>query len=352
MTGTGFICLYDHQFKALGTWTQHVAKEWSLTRKAFEADDFSATCSDWGNSKNACFVGLHSPSGSLEYIAFCGIPVTKGKLTTVTGCDCRHIFNQNIRVALNKQNTSGTYAINDCVSLFTYLLKGVFSDSGISLGIDYEIDVSDTSFCTWNESAIARETSIANIWDLIQKFNAVYNTVMTVEWSVKTGTNVYALKFVVRRIYQSRALKLSDYDIVMKLNQNTVNRVVATDGSSSITYYLYNDNTVGTVFDASKCLFPPRIFTISSDDFSTAKAKAIDKLNDNRFQDRVTIDRTTKLGSTLSDLDFTFFGDLTGYNAADLSTSKRLPVSAIKTDSNGMNKVEFGRLSDYWFLEE
>jgi len=352
MMGTGFICLYDHSFKALGTWTQHVAKEWSLTRKAFEADDFTATCSDWGNSKNACFVGLHTPSGTLEYIAFCGIPVTKGKLTTVTGCDCRHVFNQDIHVCLNKQTTNGSYSILDCPSLFSYLLKGVFAENGISLGIDYEIDVSDTGFCAWNEAAIARESSISNIWDLIQKFNAVYNTVMTVEWSVDSGTNVYSLKFVVRRIYQSRALKLSDYDIVMKLNQNTINRVVASDGSTSVTYYLYNDNSVGMTFDSSKCLFPPRIFTIVDEDIDKAKAKAIEKLNDNRFQDRVTVDRTTKLGSTLSDLNFTYFGDLAGYNAADLSTSKRLPVSAVKTDSKGMNKIEFGRLSDYWFLEE
>ena len=34
-------CLYDKEFKPLGKWTQHIISEWSLTRKAYEFDEFN-----------------------------------------------------------------------------------------------------------------------------------------------------------------------------------------------------------------------------------------------------------------------------------------------------------------------
>ena len=98
-------------------------------------------------------------------------------------------------------------------------------------------------------------------------------------------------------------------------------------------------------------LFPPVTQTIYKESLSEAVADAYKILQENRFKDRVVIDLSSKLGSTLEDMDFSFYGDLVGYNPADSSSIKRLPVSAVSTDSNGKKVLEFGRLSEYWFLD-
>lgn len=350
-----YICLYDNNCNALGNWTQHIAKEWSLNRKAVELDEFSATCQGWEQSKKACFVGLHENTGALKYICFCGIPSTSNGLTKIMGIDCRSLFKQTIYVNYGKMLTSGIYAITSARSLFQYLMADVFSDLAINLGINYSLDLDDMDFVsTWSEDKIVRTNEIRSVYDEIQKYCSVLNVVVTVTTSVNVETNKYSLIFKVTRIYQSRNIKLSDYDVTMKLNQNITNRAIATDGTSSLTYYLYNDNTIGDTYDESKCLFPPVTETVFNDDvdLEAAKTDAQALLVDNRYKDKVTIDLKTKLGATLEDLDFTFFGDIVGYNPADPNTIKRLPVSSVLEGSTGSKKISFGRLSDYWFLED
>lgn len=358
-----YICLYDSAFTALGKWTQHIAKNWQLKRQALDADEFTATCQGWQQSKDACFVGLHNETGALEYVAFCGLPTTKDGLTTVIGTDTRLIFDQKVKVAYDKQVQGGGYAITSISTLFQYLLQTVFEDLGISLGVTYDIDVSDTTLVeTWNDGeAVDRSTDYRNVYEELQKFCNVYDCVLMTTWSVNILTNKYKLTFRVQRIYQTVNIKLSDYDVFMKLTQNIVNRTIATNGITSVTYYLYNDNTVSSTYTASRVLFPPKITTIykeisedttAEEALAEAEAEAIKTLNANRYKDKVTINLKSKLGSTLRNVDFTYFADVSEYNPADASSVKRFPVYSIQTDSSGAKKLVLGRLSDYWFMDK
>lgn len=374
-------CLYDRQFKPLGAWTQHVVSEWSLTRKAYEFDEFKLTCKGFENSRNACYIALFSNTGKIQYLSFCGIPVTKDELTTVSGIDCRQLFNQTIMLDLGARNANGEFKINSVKSLFKYLLndREKTEEDGLDLGIDYEVDTSDLTVFSandWKEEAISREKKVQELWKVIQTACSLYNVVVIAEAQVDAIENQYKLVFKVMRITEKKNIKLSDYDVRMSNTQNVVNRAIATNGSDSKTYYLTNRYEVKEYSTNSKDrLYLPRIATIYKDPtdyedeaqeqgktqeqvaFNEAKAEAIQKLNENRYKDKVTINLNTKLGSTLDDVDFRYIGVINQYLPADYAngtenTIKELPVMSIKTDSKGNKTLTFGRLSDFWFMDD
>lgn len=374
-------CLYDRQFKPLGAWTQHVVSEWSLTRKAYEFDEFKLTCKGFENSRNACYIALFSNTGKIQYLSFCGIPVTKDELTTVSGIDCRQLFNQTIMLDLGARNANGEFKINSVKSLFKYLLndREKTEEDGLDLGIDYEVDTSDLTVFSandWKEEAISREKKVQELWKVIQTACNLYNVVVIAEAQVDAIENQYKLVFKVMRITEKKNIKLSDYDVRMSNTQNVVNRAIATNGSDSKTYYLTNRYEVKEYSTNSKGrLYPPRIATIYKDPtdyedeaqeqgktqeqvaFNEAKAEAIQKLNENRYKDKVTINLNTKLGSTLEDVDFRYMGVINQYLPADYengaeNTVKELPVMSIKEDSKGNKSLTFGRLSDFWFMDD
>lgn len=374
-------CLYDRQFKPLGAWTQHVVSEWSLTRKAYEFDEFKLTCKGFENSRNACYIALFNNTGKIQYLSFCGIPVTKDELTTVSGIDCRQLFNQTIMLDLGARNANGEFKINSVKSLFEYLLndREKTEEDGLDLGIDYEVDTSDLTVFSandWKEEAISREKKVQELWKVIQTACNLYNVVVIAEAQVDAIENQYKLVFKVMRITEKKNIKLSDYDARMSNTQNVVNRAIATNGSDSKTYYLTNRYEVKEYSTNSKDrLYPPRIATIYKDPtdyedeaqeqgktqeqvaFNEAKAEAIQKLNENRYKDKVTINLNTKLGSTLEDVDFRYMGVINQYLPADYengaeNTIKELPVMSIKEDSKGNKSLTFGRLSDFWFMDD
>lgn len=349
----GFICLYDHEWNPLGKWTQHVAQEWHLKRKAYETDEFTAICQGFENSRNACFVGLHSNKGDLRYVAFCGIPSTKKGLTEITGVDCRSIFNQSLIVNYAGKNHFGDYEIRSVRTLFEYLMNDVMKENGVIEGIEYELDLSDLDFMEdeWEESYLTRTKEVRNVWQQLMAICHCYG--LFIETKTIIRENRYVLVFKVRRIIYERSIKLSDYDVSIKLSQNIVNRIIFMDKDNTYqgTLFLNNDNSITQELYTDACMFPPVTETIIKDTFDEAMAEAYQKLADNRYKDKVTIDLKSKLGSTLSDLDFSFYGILKGYNPADSSSEKRLPVSAISEDSNGNKSIQFGRLSDYWFID-
>lgn len=374
-------CLYDKQFKPLGAWTQHVVSEWSLTRKAYEFDEFKLTCKGFENSRNACYIALFSNTGKIQYLSFCGIPVTKDELTTVSGIDCRQLFNQTIMLDLGARNANGEFKINSVKSLFDYLLndREKTEEGGLDLGIDYKVDTSDlTVFSTndWKEEAISREKKVQELWKVIQTACNIYDVVVIAEAQIDAIENQYKLVFKVMRITEKKNIKLSDYDVRMSNTQNVVNRSIATNGTDIKTYYLTNKYEVKEYSTNSKDrLYPPRIATIYKDPadyedeaqeqnkttaqvaFNEAKAEAIQQLNENRYKDKVVINLNTKLGSTLDDVDFKYMGVINQYLPADYengaeNTIKELPVMSIKEDSKGNKSLTFGRLSDFWFMDD
>lgn len=201
--------------------------------------------------------------------------------------------------------------------------------------------------------------------------------VVVAEAQIDAIENQYKLVFKAMRITEKKNIKLSDYDVKMTNTQNVTNRVIATNGISNKTYYLTNKYKVSDSYNSKEDnrLYPPRIETVYKDPadydneakeqnktkeevaFNEAKAEAIQKLNENRYKDKVAINLNSKLGSTLDDVDFRYIGVINQYLPADYAngaenTIKELPVMSIKTDSKGNKTLTFGRLSDFWFMDD
>lgn len=351
-----YVTLFDKNFKALGSnenfvGTQHIVKSWSLKRRAYEFDDFTVTCRGFRDSKNSCFVGLYSDEGKLKYVCFCGIPKRDGELTTITGIDCRNIFNQKLPVNLASSK------ITSLKSLYSFLLTTALGN--INVGISYDVEFDDISDYTWPDPGqyIERTLDVRNLWELIQATNAMFDKIVVVRWKVDEETNSYKLVFRVENIRENISIKLSDYNVKMTRTNNITNIAIATtkDFRQSMIYYLTNDNkvleaTMDKGIDSGKSLFPPQIETYTGDTLEEACTEAKQALYDNRFKDRVVIDCNSVLGKRLTSIDLDCFGELVGYNPSDEDSVKRLPVSAIEETSTGSRKIEFGRLSEYWFL--
>lgn len=366
-----FVALYDRTFHALGTWTQHVAKTWSLKRSAYDFDSFSATCRGYENSVNAYFCILYSNDGKPQYVCLSGIPETNQSedLTSISGLDVRQIFNSSILVDYTKQAIDGSYSIKTVSALFQYLLKDVFTDV-IDLGFNYIIDTTETNDIEWNEELIARKKDVMNIWEQLQAVCSAYDCFIEAMLDIDSSTNNFQIKFVVRKITQSIAIRLLDYEVQMEADKSSTNEVICYDEtySESAHYYLTNNNKiVSTLPNEKERLYPPKAETIVEETLEEAISSGLKTLEKNKYKDKVTINLNTKNGIILKPnnmfdisadntdghgLSFRYFVDCTGYYPADSSTVKRLPVSAMSINDSGKASVELGRLSDYFFLED
>ena len=378
-----FACLYDKNLKALGTWSTYATTKWSLTRKAYEFDELSVTTRAMENSLSAMYIGLHNDDGSLKYLAFSGKPTTKDGMTTYKGTDLRQIFKQQMRINLTGVGTSnifdpssGSLLKTKLMQFYEYLLglPLTLNFNGFSLTapepedpyqIRFIIDTSDLAEHPnntlaydygWNESWIVRSDGIDNVWDVLQGFNMLYDCY--IEFIINLTARTVTCK--VKRIYNLISFKLSDFNESKIINDTSVtNRVIvrvkANDddevGLYNNTFYLLTDDTVVAEASAnnSNVIYPPRVETVFEDVAAEGIAIAVQKLMDNRFQGKVEINTDCAMGYLLQQIDLNTFADVYGYNAADNSTKRRLPVMYISEDQTGKKKVAFGRLQQYWY---
>lgn len=345
-----FACLYDKNFIALGSWATYACSTWSLTRKAYEFDELSITTRAIDNSAQGVYIGLHESDGALKYMAFCGKPTTHEGNTTIKAVDLRQIFKQKVVIDLISVATSGS---NKLQQLYQYLLGLPLTLT--SLGMTYTIDVSDVDQNPriWNEDAILRTAEVGNLWDVIQAVNMIYDCYVLMEVNLAASTIVCKVKV----IYKLISFKLSDFGKAKVINDTTVtNRVIAinTTNSTKSYWYLLNDDTVldeptANIDWPELIIYPPRYETVEADNTADAVARALEILYANRFQCKVEIDSDSPMGYLLKQIDLSTFADVYGYNAADESTKKRLPVMHISEGSEGKIGVAFGRLTEYWY---
>lgn len=369
-----FAVLYNKDLAALFRYrTTYPTTKWSLVRKAYEFDELSVTTKEIDNSSSAMYIGLHNDDGSLKYLAFCGKPSTKDGMSTYKGTDLRQIFKQQLAMDLTSIGTSDGYVTVDGESIYQtrlqqvyrYLLNSCLTSmvyNGFdSQGVTAKIDVSDIGehAPTWHEEYLDRTPGIGYVWDVLQALNMMYDCYIEVEVSIDEKEVTYKVK----RIYEEISFKLSDFNEAKVVNDTSVtNRVIIRVkrndvdddkyGSRYGTYFLYSDDTICTgVPDTSKLIYPPRTETVLEETATKAVTKAIEKLMDSRFKGKVEINTDCAMGYILRRVGLNTFGKIYGYNSADNSTYRRLPIMSISEDDSGKVKVSFGRLSQFWYAK-
>lgn len=334
-----FVTLYNKKFEAIGSRTTYLCNSWTLIRKAYEFDEFTVKTKQIENSTSAIFVGLHEDKGTLKYMGLLGVPTTLAGITTIKAVDIRQILDQEVNIDLT--------LIKTVQELYEYLLS--IPKTLNVLGATYKVDANDVKELNLNEDTITRSKEIGNLWDTIQAVNMIYGCFVTSE--VNFIEHVITLK--VKRLTNVLNLKLEDFgEAKVMSDKTTVNRVVCTDGKTSYTFYLLNDDNILEARDVEafrdQIVYPRKIKTIEKEDINEAVSEGLKELYNNRFKEKVEIACENQLRYIFDKIDLDTYGDIYGYNSADDSTYKRLPVASISEDSNGKKKVTFGRLSPYW----
>lgn len=334
-----FVTLYNKKFEAIGSRTTYLCNSWTLIRKAYEFDELTVKTKKIENSSSAVFVGLHEDKGALKYMGILGVPTTIAGITTIKAVDIRQILDQEVSIDLT--------AVHSVQELYEYLL-GIPKTLNV-LGAAYKVDANETKELNLNEDTIDRSKEIGNLWDTVQAVNMIYGCFVSVE--VNFVEHVITLK--VKRITNVLSLKLEDFGEAKVMNdKTTVNRVICTDGKTSYTFYLLNDDSILEARDIGafqeQIVYPGKIKTIEKEDINEAVSEGLKELYNNRFKEKVEITCENQLQYIFDKIDLDTYGDIYGYNSADDSTCKRLPVASISEDSNGKKKVTFGRLSPYW----
>ena len=367
-----FAVLYNKDLSALFRYrTTYPTTKWSLVRKAYEFDELSVTTKEIDNSSSAMYIGLHNDDGSLKYLAFCGKPSTKDGMSTYKGTDLRQIFKQQLAMDLTNVGTSDGYVTINGTSvyqtrlqqIYRYLMNlclNLYRTGFSSQGLSAVIDVSDIGehAPTWNEAYVDRSPAIGYVWDVLQAFNMMYDCYIESVISIDDKT----ITFKVKRIYEEVSFKLSDFNEAKVVNDTSVtNRVqcrVKANSDDNVgnyigTLYLYSDDTVDQYDEdcLDLLIYPPRTESVLEETNAKAIAKGYEKLMDNRFKGKVEINTDCSMGYLLRRVGLNTFGKIYGYNSADNSTYRRLPIMSISEDDSGKVKVSFGRLSQYWYAK-
>jgi len=360
-----FIALFDKDFRAIGSdRTTYYVSSWSLTRRAYEMDSFTATCAEIANSAKAMYVGFFEKEGKLRYLALSGMPKNEKSLTKVTALDIRRVFLQKCWMGYSSFQSAP--AVKAWVSYLLNLPKAI---AGGYLGIDYSVDVSDfdTNAKAWVAGSIASADGEGDVWEELQAAMMRYGFTLVVEGNITTdpatGVTSGSVAIAAKVISKTHSVKLKDFDHARVVDESTdANRALAKSGSSSEEYWIVNypngDEAVlakagamaavgaGTAF----LRYPARYEIYSDDDFAKARASAQNAMEKNRYKGSVELSLDVPLGKELRSADLWSRGQIYGYNAADDSTARILPMMWIREDSNGSMSCCFGRLDDYYYL--
>jgi hypothetical protein len=365
-----FIALLDKDFQALGKRTTYPTSQWSLTRRAYEMDSFTATCEEISKSAKAVYVALFSDNGrKLKYIALSGIPKNQDSLTKVTAMDFRRVFLQKCWIDYASYQSAPT--VKKWVNYLLGLPKAL---AGSYLGVDYTVDLSDFDVSTpaWVSGSIPSVSAEGDVWEELQAAMMRYGFTVVVEGNITTdsatGKTTGSITVKAKVLSGTHTVKLKDFNHARVIDDSTnVNRAIArnTAGSTVVEYWILygadgtetvttKENAVSlmTASPASYYLkYPPRYEVyVDDEDIQKAKAKAMDALEKNRYRGSVELDLNTAIGKDLREANVWSMGKIYGYNSADDSTAKVLPIMWIKEGSDGSMSCCFGRLDDYYYI--
>ena len=98
------ITFYDKDFIALQNNASLNVATWSISRRAIDFDDFTATCEAFTENVNPTYVVMKNDYGNYYYGAFAGIPELNNiNQTNLQASDLKTIFNNEIACQFNSE---------------------------------------------------------------------------------------------------------------------------------------------------------------------------------------------------------------------------------------------------------
>ena len=197
------ITFYDKNFNALQDNASLNVGEWSLTKRAVDYDDFTATCEPFLEKINPTFVVFKDDYGRYKYGAFAGIPeLTKDNQTKLQASDLKTIFNNEILA----QFSSYTYLYNYFEDLFD-----AFDTQAVQESFTIEYDLSNITGISITDLAPETDLKSYNVWeDCIVPYLKYYNIFIETSLNIKQKKIIFTLKLCNDKTIP---LRLWEYDI-------------------------------------------------------------------------------------------------------------------------------------------
>lgn len=335
------ITFYDKDFNALQNNASLNVGEWSLTRRAVDFDDFTATSEPFLEDMNPTFVVLKDDYGRYKYAAFAGIPeLTTEDKTQLQASDLKTIFNNEILSSLGTYTKLGAY-FDDLFTVFdTQVVQGSFT---------IEYDTSRISHIDLADLVPSTELAVYNVWeDCILPYLKYYDVYIETLLDVKQHKIIFTFKLtndktVPLRLWEFNIRNYGKYITSLNETQGIVsNGGVLTYGTRWI---LKADNGI-TTDTTLRDLYPikRKVIFEETDDadevqdlLTQANVDALKELVEARYQESFTISAVAEPRYANVDFDtrFMVYADRNVFY-------KYLPLGEIVEDSRGTKTLKIG----------
>lgn len=330
-----FFVLYDKNLQALGKRKTYPVQSWSLKRKMQDFDSLEITGYPVEFDVNeAMFVSLNDDKGKVIYSALAGVKSVKNNTTIINASDLKTLFNNEIVIDF-------TSTFNSIADVYFYLIEQLILQNVNFLGnviATITIDVSDISSVKFDSTSIIQEKAVGNVWETILGLNNYYDLYLSIDIDyIDSNINLYVKRQKVNTI----TIKKEDFniDLSQKISTST-NRIICYDDelTEKYSYYLLDDNSViGEELledSVAKLIYPTKVKIVTASTLEDAKTNGKKELLNCRYDEKVELDLTTKLGYLLKEADFGTSVNIYGY--------KELPIGEIRKNSNGKNTIVLG----------
>lgn len=254
-----YVVLYDKNLKPIGQAGQkpQPVSDFKLKQKAVEFDEADIDCREVQLSDEVMYAGLHLQDGTLLWLGFAGLPISKDGKTTIYGEDLRRIFDQEAIIDLRPfGDPSDTGHYHKLVQLVDYLLKIPQSLPQASLVLpSYSVDLSDfiasATASKWKDGVVdCTSVGKGNVWQAIQALCSWYRLVIVTSVE-RLDNGGLGISFKVEPIVDEVAVNLAEAGATLKSDLTSTNSatVCDADGKNATTFFLL---TTGDVVQESQ----------------------------------------------------------------------------------------------------
>lgn len=339
------ITFYDKNFTALQENASLNVGKWSLTRRAVDFDDFTATSEPFLEDINPTFVVLKDDYGRYKYGAFAGIPELDVKnQTNLQASDLKTIFNNDLLINLGTTANVKDY-FDTIISAFNLqVIQGSFT---------VEMDTSDIGSISFDNLVPSDELKVYSVWEeCFVPYLKYYSLTITSYLDVKNKKIV----FYVKRVGQSRVpLRLWEYGIrnygkyIASINECQGAVVYLGNVTYGYRWILKSDNSI-TTNTSLRDLYPIKrkvIFRETEDSteiqglLQESNVEALKTIVEARYQESIEINASGDV--RLESVDFSTI--FVVYSERGV-LYKEIPLGEISEGSTGNKKLKIGYKPD------
>lgn len=326
-----YFVLYDKDFKVLGQEGTRCIESFKLQRRSYDFSALQITGAKIDSTLDPFWISLNNNDGSIYYMTLFGVASTDEKnKTKLEAKDLKKIFDNEIVL-----DFSFSQKLSD---MLLYVWEQFISQIDIGFPIS-EFNVDDITDINIVSDVREVGKKVYNVWNLLSSEIYYYN--IHIDYKIDPFNKKITF-YVKKNNKETRDLVLSDFGITeLEKVIGDINMVAVWDKELTNiyhTYYLYNDNTIGTNASDIKRIYPAKCKIYNEESIDEGKKKAVLDLALARYYENINITLNNyTMGERLMNVDFT-----TSFDIYSDTFYKSLPIGEIEEDEKGTKIIKIG----------